>query len=54
VAENITFWREHHVGGHFPSLERPSTLVADVREFTETVSERDLEVLRKSGNKRLT
>ncbi|KAH6686285.1 epoxide hydrolase domain-containing protein [Plectosphaerella plurivora] len=51
VAENLTFWREHRIGGHFPSLERPATLVADVREFTKTVNAGDLEVLRKSGNR---
>lgn len=51
MAENLTFWREHRIGGHFPSLERPATLVADVREFTKTVNAEDLEVLRKSGNR---
>ena len=30
---NVTFWREHDRGGHFPAMERPDVLVTDVREF---------------------
>jgi hypothetical protein len=38
VAENISFWREHQSGGHFPSVERPETLIKDIREFTLTAN----------------
>ncbi len=30
---DIRFWRDHDSGGHFPALERPEQLVADLREF---------------------
>jgi hypothetical protein len=35
VGENITFWKEHDKGGHFPSTEKPAQLVEDIREFTK-------------------
>jgi len=35
---NVTFWREHEQGGHFPAMERPDDLVADVREFFRGLS----------------
>jgi hypothetical protein len=31
--ENITWWRDHHQGGHFPALEVPQTLCDDLRDF---------------------
>lgn len=34
VAKNITFWREHVKGGHFPAVEKPKELIEDIREFT--------------------
>ncbi|KAF9049965.1 epoxide hydrolase domain-containing protein [Panaeolus papilionaceus] len=33
VAENITLWKEHDKGGHFPSVEYPSLLMNDIWEF---------------------
>jgi pimeloyl-ACP methyl ester carboxylesterase len=30
---DIRLWREHDWGGHFPMLERPQTLAADIRDF---------------------
>ncbi|KAI0339536.1 alpha/beta-hydrolase [Trametopsis cervina] len=30
---NLTFYKEHTGGGHFPALDSPSELVDDVREF---------------------
>jgi pimeloyl-ACP methyl ester carboxylesterase len=30
---NVTRWTEHEVGGHFPAMEVPEILVADVRAF---------------------
>jgi hypothetical protein len=32
-SENIVWWREHAEGGHFPALEVPDTLSADLRDF---------------------
>lgn len=49
AASNIIFWKEHEKGGHFPSLERPDVLAADIREFTGLLSPQKLEVLVKSG-----
>ncbi|EIW74502.1 alpha beta-hydrolase [Coniophora puteana RWD-64-598 SS2] len=37
VAENITFWREHERGGHYPTLECPDLFVKDIRDFMATV-----------------
>lgn len=37
MAENVTFWREHDKGGHFPSVERGDVLLADIRDFVETI-----------------
>jgi hypothetical protein len=48
VAQRITFWKDHEVGGHFPSLERPAVLVADIQEFTKTIDADILEDLRRS------
>jgi hypothetical protein len=31
--ENVVHWTEHDRGGHFPALETPDLLVADVRRF---------------------
>lgn len=36
-AHNITHWSEFYSGGHFPALEVPDLLVADVREFFRTL-----------------
>lgn len=48
VALNITYWKEHDVSGHFPSIERPAVLVADIRKFTKTVDPSDLQLMRKA------
>jgi hypothetical protein len=50
VAKKILFWREHHIGGHFPSVERPTVLAADIRDFTKTVDKKVLDEIRKSYN----
>ncbi|WP_117213063.1 epoxide hydrolase family protein [Allorhizocola rhizosphaerae] len=34
---DLRFWRDHVSGGHFPALERPELLVADLREFAGTL-----------------
>lgn len=34
VARNIVFWKEHDKGGHFPSIEKPTELIDDIRSFT--------------------
>ncbi len=31
--ENVTHWTTYDTGGHFPAIEEPSLLVADLREF---------------------
>lgn len=31
--DQIVFWKEHEVGGHFAAMEVPGVLVADLREF---------------------
>ena len=31
--DNIAFWKEHEVGGHFAAMEVPDVLVDDLREF---------------------
>lgn len=49
IAHNITFWKEHDVGGHFPAIERPAVLVADVRKFTGTLSAEVLQSMRECG-----
>ncbi|KAH7034766.1 epoxide hydrolase domain-containing protein [Microdochium trichocladiopsis] len=49
VAENLIFWKEHKMGGHFPSIERPATLVADIREFTGKIDKGVIKELRRSG-----
>ena len=36
IAENITFWRTHPKGGHFPSVEVPDLLAADLTEFVQS------------------
>ncbi|OAL03226.1 alpha/beta-hydrolase [Phaeosphaeriaceae sp. SRC1lsM3a] len=35
-AANVVFWREHHRGGHFSTLERPDAFLKDLREFFAT------------------
>ncbi len=40
VAQNIVFWKEHQLGGHFPSVEQPAVLAADIREFTKALDAR--------------
>ncbi|MET7394514.1 epoxide hydrolase family protein [Dactylosporangium sp. NPDC005572] len=37
-AHNITHWSEYYRGGHFPALEAPDLLVADVRAFFASLS----------------
>ena len=32
-AENVTHWTTYDAGGHFPAIEEPELLVADLREF---------------------
>jgi hypothetical protein len=32
-AHIITHWSEFYAGGHFPALEVPDLLTADIREF---------------------
>jgi pimeloyl-ACP methyl ester carboxylesterase len=32
-TENIVQWTEYPHGGHFPALEQPGVLVADIRRF---------------------
>jgi pimeloyl-ACP methyl ester carboxylesterase len=32
-SHNITHWSEFYRGGHFPALEAPDLLIADIREF---------------------
>lgn len=49
VAENISFWREHNKGGHFPSIEVPDVLTNDIRDFLQTVDKRRFEDLKKAG-----
>ncbi|MCB5912371.1 alpha/beta fold hydrolase [Streptomyces pinistramenti] len=29
----VTRWREYDRGGHFPALQAPEALIADIREF---------------------
>ncbi|KAH8660485.1 epoxide hydrolase domain-containing protein [Xylariales sp. PMI_506] len=50
VSQNITYWKEHTEGGHFPSIEVPSVLVADVREFTNNLSKELLDDLKNSSS----
>lgn len=38
-AHTITHWSEFYRGGHFPALEAPDLLVADIREFFATLAE---------------
>jgi hypothetical protein len=45
----IVFWKEHSIGGHFPSVERPSVLVKDIREFTGLMNPSRLAAVIKSG-----
>jgi len=33
VPENVTLWSYHETGGHFPAIEEPTLLVADLRKF---------------------
>ncbi|WP_344926763.1 hypothetical protein [Saccharopolyspora gregorii] len=33
LSNVVTRWREHDQGGHFPALQAPEVLIADVREF---------------------
>ncbi|KAH7420011.1 epoxide hydrolase domain-containing protein [Cadophora sp. MPI-SDFR-AT-0126] len=37
VSPNIIFWRTHDKGGHFPSIEKPTELISDIRDFTAVV-----------------
>jgi pimeloyl-ACP methyl ester carboxylesterase len=37
-AHNITHWSEFRSGGHFPALEVPDLLTADIREFFGTLA----------------
>ncbi|WP_238008331.1 epoxide hydrolase [Dactylosporangium sp. AC04546] len=37
-AHNITHWSEYYRGGHFPALEAPDLLVADVRAFFNSLT----------------
>jgi len=37
-AHNITRWTEFESGGHFPALEEPSPLTADIRAFFGTLT----------------
>lgn len=39
LAENVTTFKVHEKGGHFPSVEVPESLIADVLEFVETIPE---------------
>ncbi|GHF37686.1 microsomal epoxide hydrolase [Amycolatopsis bartoniae] len=32
-TENVVWWTEHDRGGHFPAMEQPDLLVADLRKF---------------------
>ncbi|KAF9268480.1 epoxide hydrolase domain-containing protein [Marasmius fiardii PR-910] len=38
---NIVFWKEHAKGGHFPSVEVPDTLMADVQEWAEVIRSKE-------------
>jgi microsomal epoxide hydrolase len=33
ASNNVTHWSEFDRGGHFPAMEEPDLLVADIREF---------------------
>ncbi|KAF8650423.1 hypothetical protein AX16_005228 [Volvariella volvacea WC 439] len=37
LGDNIVLWKEHSEGGHFPSVECPELLKADIREFVEKI-----------------
>ncbi|CAH0056856.1 unnamed protein product [Clonostachys solani] len=37
LSSNIVFWKQHDSGGHFPCLEKPVELAADLREFTKCI-----------------
>lgn len=39
-TNNITRWTSYDRGGHFPALEVPDLLVADVRAFFRTLRDR--------------
>lgn len=33
---NLVFYNNHDFGGHFPSLDNPPALLADIREIGDT------------------
>jgi hypothetical protein len=53
VSRNIVFWKEHAVGGHFASTEKPVELVEDIREFTKNIRKENMTALKQSGKLKL-
>ncbi|EIW77440.1 epoxide hydrolase domain-containing protein [Coniophora puteana RWD-64-598 SS2] len=49
LGYNITFWREHEAGGHFPTLECPGVFARDLQDFVGSVPQACLQKLRESG-----
>ncbi|EAU91762.2 epoxide hydrolase domain-containing protein [Coprinopsis cinerea okayama7 len=37
VAENITYWKMHDKGGHFPAVEVPDRLLEDILGFVKSI-----------------
>lgn len=37
VPDNVTHWSVFDTGGHFPAVEEPELLVADLRRFFRTL-----------------
>lgn len=37
VPDNVTHWSVFDTGGHFPAIEEPDLLVADLRRFFRTL-----------------
>ncbi len=49
VAKNITMWKEHHDGGHYPTLECPALFAQDIQEFVGSISAAQRTVLTNAG-----
>ncbi|KAF8894045.1 alpha beta-hydrolase [Infundibulicybe gibba] len=52
IGKSIVFWKVHHKGGHFPSVECPELLGPDILEFTKAIRSRNAtkwDLLVKSG-----
>jgi len=49
ISTNIVFWKEHETGGHFPSVECPDLLKADIWEFVDKLPAATKHELTSSG-----